>query len=531
MPKHTMFPDNSPTDGSSELPVHSRSLKQGDIVEIEITDVSDSGEGVGRVDDRVVFVPDTVTGDRIVARLVSVKRQYSHGKLLEILTASPHRVRPSCIVADKCGGCQLQHIDYDYQLTAKENQVIQALKRIGKFENPPVAPIVGAQGNFAYRNKVTYPLGVSDTGSVKAGYYRKGTHQIVNLNQCPVQDDRLNPLLAEIKQDIQDRGWQIYEPESKGAREPGARRTGLQIIVSKYEDAGVTDRGVPKPKLRNRPVVTEITDVPDDRPKFRHLLLRIGRRTGEILLTLVVTDLNIPDIEGQAQRWMQRYPHLVGVCLNLNDRPTNNIFGTETRCVAGRDYICETFGNLQFQLKGDTFFQIYTEQAEAVLDMIIDRAGFTGTETLIDAYCGIGTFTLPLSKRVKRVMGIEVHSASVIQARANARLNGINNIEFRTGEVEELLPALDMQADVVLLDPPRTGCDRAVLDALTEMQPAQIIYISCKPATLARDLQVLCEQGNYQLTHVQPADFFPQTAHVECVAFLKRAEVAPAIDL
>jgi 23S rRNA (uracil1939-C5)-methyltransferase len=214
----------------------------------------------------------------------------------------------------------------------------------------------------------------------------------------------------------------------------------------------------------------------------------------------------------------------VGVCLNLNERPTNNIFGTETRCVAGREYINETFGDLQFQLKADTFFQIYTEQAETILNLIIDRAGFTGTETLIDAYCGIGTFTLPLSKRVKRVVGLEVHNSSVVQARANARLNGINNVEFRTGEVEELLPAMEMSADVILLDPPRTGCDRAVLDALTDMQPAQIIYISCKPATLSRDLQVLCEQGNYQLTHVQPADFFPQTAHVECVAFLTRAE-------
>jgi 23S rRNA (uracil1939-C5)-methyltransferase len=519
-----MFPDNSPADASSELPTHSQSLKQGEVVEIEITDISESGEGVGRVGNQVVFIPDTVTGDVITARLVTVKRQYAHGKLLEIVTASPHRVRPSCIVADKCGGCQLQHIDYDYQLTAKENQVIQALKRIGGFAEPPVAPILGAQGNFAYRNKVTYPLGVSDTGNIKAGYYRKGTHQIVNLNQCPVQDERLNPLLAEIKQDIQDRGWQIYQPESKGAREPGARRTGVQIVVSQYADPGVTDRGIPKPKLRNRPMVTEVTPVPDNSPKFRHLLLRIGRRTGEILLTLVVTDFNIPDIEGQAQRWMQRYPQLVGVCLNLNERPTNNIFGTETRCVAGREYISETFGNLQFQLKADTFFQIYTEQAEAILNLIIDRAGFTGTETLIDAYCGIGTFTLPLSKRVKRVVGIEVHGTSVVQARANARLNGINNVEFRTGEVEEVLPAMEMSADVILLDPPRTGCDRAVLDALTDMQPAQIIYISCKPATLARDLQVLCEQGNYQLTHVQPADFFPQTAHVECVAFLTRAE-------
>lgn len=519
-----MFPDNLSTDPASELPQPSRSWRQGDVVELEITDVSDSGEGVGRADDRVVFVPDTVTGDRVTARLVSVKRQYAHGKLLEILTASPHRVRPSCIVADKCGGCQLQHIDYDYQLSAKENQVIQALKRIGGFAAPPVAPIVGAQGNFAYRNKVTYPLGYTDVGAVKAGYYRKGTHQIVNLNQCPVQDDRLNPLLAEIKQDLQDRGWKMYDPEHKGAREPGKRRTGLKV-VSDDADPGVSATGVPKPKLRNRPTAASaIVTAPDTSPQFRQMLLRIGRRTGEILLTFVVTDFDIPYFEGQAQRWMKRYPHLVGVCLNLNDRPNNTIFGTETRCIVGRDYICETFGNLQFQLKADTFFQIYTEQAESVLDLIIDRAKLTGTETLLDAYCGIGTFTLPLSKRVQRAVGIEVHSASVLQARANARLNGINNIEFRTGEVEDLLPELDLQPDIVLLDPPRTGCDRAVLDALTTLQPAQIVYISCKPATLARDLQILCAQGNYRLTHVRPADFFPQTAHVECVAFLKRGD-------
>lgn len=518
-----MFPDNSPADGSSELPTPSRSFTQGNLVELEITDVSDSGEGVGRVDDLVVFVPDTVTGDRITARLVNVKRQYAHGKLVQIITASPHRVRPSCIVADKCGGCQLQHIDYDYQLTAKENQVTQALKRIGGFAEPPVAPIVGAQGNFAYRNKVTYPLGVNDVGGIKAGYYRKGTHQIVNLNQCPVQDDRLNPLLAEIKQDLQDRGWKMYEPESKGAREPGKRRTGFKVI-NHNADPGMTANGIPKPKLRSRTEVVKVELEPDNSPQFRHMLMRIGRRTGEILLTFVVTDFDIPNFEGQAQRWMKRYPNLVGICLNRNDRTNNSIFGSETRCIVGRDYICETFGNLQFQLKADTFFQIYTEQAETVLDLIIRRAQFQGTETLLDAYCGIGTFTLPLSKQVKRAVGIEVHGASVFQARANARLNGINNVEFRTGEVEELLPQLDIQADVVLLDPPRTGCDRSVLDTLTAMQPAQIIYISCKPATLARDLQVLCEQGNYRLTHVQPADFFPQTAHVECVAFLERGE-------
>jgi 23S rRNA (uracil1939-C5)-methyltransferase len=515
-----MFPDDLPIDGSTEAQSDSsRPLQQGDLVEVEITDVSDGGEGVGRFDDRVVFVPDTVTGDVIVARLVQVKRSYAHGKLIEILSDSPHRVRPSCIVADKCGGCQLQHINYDYQLTAKENQVVQALKRIGGFAEPPVAKVVGAQGNFAYRNKVTYPLGMSDIGTVKAGYYRKGTHQIVNLNQCPVQDERLNPLLAEIKQDLTDRGWQIYQTETKGVREPSKRK--LAAIKALTRDS---NGAVPPPKIRNRPAAPVEIVEPVIQPQFRHLLLRIGRRTGEILLTLVVTDLAVEGIEAQARKWMQRYPNLVGVCLNLNDRHSNTIFGAETRCIVGRDYISETFGSLQFQLKSDTFFQIYTEQAETVLDLIVSRAQLQGTEVLLDAYCGIGTFTLPLAKRVKQAIGMEVHAASVTMAQSNALLNGIHNVDFQVGEVEELLPELGIPVDIVLLDPPRTGCDRAVLDALTEMQPAQIIYISCKPATLARDLQILCEQGNYQLNLVQPADFFPQTSHVECVAFLTRGE-------
>jgi 23S rRNA (uracil1939-C5)-methyltransferase len=414
------------------------------------------------------------------------------------------------MVADKCGGCQLQHIDYAYQLTAKENQVIQALKRIGGFNDPPVATIVGAGGDFAYRNKVTYPLGIGEEGQIKAGYYRKGTHQIVNLNQCPVQDARLNPLLAEVKQDIQRRGWEIYQEVVESESEPNQPR-----------------RDTPKPILKHRPTersagAAEIdsSSQPPSQPKLRHLSLRIGRRTGEILLTLVATDRDLSGIETQAREWLDRYPQLVGVCLNINDRAGNIIFGQETDCVAGRDYLSEEFGGLQFQLKADTFFQVYTEQAESVLDLIIERSQLQGDEVFVDAYCGIGTFTLPIARRVKQAIGIEVYPTSVEQAETNASLNAIENVIFQVGKVEELLPLLAFQPDIVLLDPPRQGCDRSVLDALLELNPRQIIYISCKPSTLARDLKILCEGGAYHLTHVQPADFFPQTAHVECVAFL-----------
>jgi 23S rRNA (uracil1939-C5)-methyltransferase len=447
--------------------------QQGQLVEVAITDLSDTGLGVGRFEGRVVFVPDTVPGDRLIARLVQVKPQYAQGKAHQLLEPSPHRIRPSCIVADKCGGCQWQHVDYQYQLEAKRNQVIQALQRIGGFSQPPVVPVLSAGSPLGYRNKATYPLGVSPAGAVRAGYYQKGSHQLVNLNQCPVQDSRLNPLLAEVKQDIQQLGWKIY---------------------NEHRHQG----------------------------EVRHLSLRIGRRTGEMLLTLVVRTGKLPGIEAVAQEWLKRYPQLAGVCINLNPAKGNAIFGEQTRSVAGRPYLREEFAGLQFQLRADTFFQVNTEAAEALLGVIIEQLNLQGSEVLLDAYCGIGTFTLPLAKRVRQATGLEVQPAAVEQAKLNAQLNNLTTVTFHAGEVEKLLPHLGVTPDIVLIDPPRKGCDPAVLKTLLQIQPRRIVCISCKPATLARDLKILCQDGNYRLTLVQPADFFPQTSHVECAAFLVR---------
>ncbi|MBD2125297.1 23S rRNA (uracil(1939)-C(5))-methyltransferase RlmD [Microcoleus sp. ZQ-A2] len=447
--------------------------QQGQLVEVTITDLNDTGEGVGRLEGRVIFVPDTVTGDRVLVRLVRVKSNYANGKLHQLLEPSPHRIRPNCIVADKCGGCQWQHIDYHYQLEAKQNLVIQALEHIGGFTSPSVAPILTTETSLAYRNKATYPLKRSATGQVQAGYYHQGSHQLINLNQCPVQDARLNPLLAEIKQDIEQLGWSVYNEERHQGR-------------------------------------------------LRHLSLRIGRRTGEMLLTLVTTDWRLQNLDAQAQKWLSRYPKLVGICVNQNPNRTNVIFGDETRCIAGQPYLQEEFAGLQLQLKSETFFQVNTEVAEALLAAIVEQLALKGDEILVDAYCGIGTFTLPLAQRVRQAMGLEVHPASVEQAQLNAQLNGISNVTFKTGAVETLLPQLEIKPDVVLLDPPRKGCDRAVIEALLMSAPKHIVYISCKPATLARDLKLLCHTGRYQLVHVQPADLFPQTPHVECAAFLVR---------
>jgi 23S rRNA (uracil1939-C5)-methyltransferase len=453
--------------------------QQGQLVEITIADLSDRGDGVGRwgVEERVVFVPDTVPGDRILARLLWVKPRYAHGKLHQLLQPSPHRVQPPCIVADKCGGCQWQPVSYDYQLRAKRAGVIQALERIGKLPEPPVDPVLPAPAALGYRNKVTYPLGstTDEAGTIKvqAGYFQKGSHRLINLNQCPVQDPRLNPLLAGIKQDIQHQGWPIYRE--------------------------ATHEG-----------------------QVRHLSLRIGRRTGEILLTLILRDPQLPSLAAQAEAWLQQYPGLVGVCLNHNPDRTNAIFGPETRCVAGRPYLWEEFADLRFQIRPDTFFQVYTEQAEALVQVILDHLNLQGWETVVDAYCGIGTLTLPMAQRVQQVLGLEMQGAAVEQARQNAIANQIENVRFQVGTVESLLPQLPAQPDILLLDPPRKGCAPAVIHSLIHHPPARLVYMSCNPATLARDLQALCQPGHYRLERVQPADFFPQTAHVECVAFLVR---------
>ncbi|MFM6025031.1 MAG: 23S rRNA (uracil(1939)-C(5))-methyltransferase RlmD, partial [Dolichospermum sp.] len=380
-----------------------------------------------------------------------------------------------------CGGCQWQHINYNYQLISKQNQVIQALERIGGFVNINVNPVLTAAVSLGYRNKVTYPLGISATGHVQAGYYHKGTHKLINLNQCPVQDSRLNPLLAEVKLDIQKQGWSIYdETRHKGS--------------------------------------------------IRHLSLRIGRRTGEILLTLVVKDWNLPGIETQAQQWLQHYPQLVGVSLNRNSDRTNAIFGIETRCLAGVPYLQEKFAGIDFQIRPDTFFQVYTETAEALLEVIQSELNLQGHEVLVDAYCGIGTLTLPLAKQVKQIIGLELQSTAVKQAIVNARENKINNVTFQVGAVEKILQNLEIIPDVVLLDPPRKGCEDNVIKTLRNLKPSRIVYISCKASTLARDLKLLCENGLYRLTRVQPADFFPQTAHVEAAAFLVLSDNDPIIN-
>ncbi|MCS6943546.1 MAG: 23S rRNA (uracil(1939)-C(5))-methyltransferase RlmD [Geminocystis sp.] len=447
-------------------------VRQGDIISVTIEDVSSEGYGVGRINQQVVFIPDTVTGDRVKSRIVRVKRKYAEGKIKEIESESPHRTRPSCIVADKCGGCQWQHIDYQYQLQLKENQVRETLTRIGGFTDIRVEKIIAGKP-LGYRNKVSYPLAMSAMGRLKAGYYRRGSHQVVNINKCPIQDERLNPLLAGIKKDLQASQIPVYDEKTrKGA--------------------------------------------------LRHLCFRIGKNTGEILVTLVTAKRVGEKLKTMAQKWMEVYPEIVGVTLNYNPKATNVIFGEETELLAGRGYLRETFAGLTFHLRPETFFQVNTNSAEDLLFAIFSRLDLKGNETVLDLYCGIGTFTLPFAQKVKKVIGIESHYQSIIQAEENAILNGIDNVQFITGEVEAILPTLAVKPEVVVLDPPRKGCEETVMETLRQMQPETIVYISCHPATLARDLRRLGE--DYNIKWVQPADFFPQTCHVETAVIVTRGK-------
>ncbi|WP_017324672.1 23S rRNA (uracil(1939)-C(5))-methyltransferase RlmD [Synechococcus sp. PCC 7336] len=443
---------------------------QGTTAPLTITALTNRGDGIGHLDGRAVFVPNTVPGDKILVRLVRVKPSHAFGTVRQILQNSPQRIRPTCIVADKCGGCQWQPVDYGAQLEAKEQFVRDAIVRIGHLDLPEIVPILPAPSPFRYRNKVTYPITSGTTSPLKVGYYRRGSHRLVNLNQCPVQDERLDAVLQRVKADLQATGWQPYNER--------------------------THRG-----------------------KLRHLSLRIGRRTGQILLTLVSTTDKLPDLQNLATIWLDHIPQMAGICLNLNPKRTNAIFGSNTTCIAGRAEIQDQFAGLTLAIDSTSFFQVYAEQAERLLTWIVEQLDLQGNETLVDAYCGIGTFTLPLAQRVKQAIGIEVAPTAVRLARTNAQLNAIANVEFLEGTVESLLSTLPL-ADLVLLDPPRKGCDRRAIEALLYRPPQRIVYVSCNPATLARDLDLLVERGSYTLSCLRAADFFPQTSHVETVAFL-----------
>lgn len=449
---------------------HVEQVKVSQIAEVTITGLSHDGRGVGRVDGRVVFVSDVLPGERALVRLSAPSKGVIQGTCVQRLNDSPDRRRPPCILAERCGGCSLQHLDYPAQLSGKHQVLADTLTRIGHLEQQPQSLLANGR-ELGYRNRAVIPLERTADGHLRAGYYRQGSHRIVNMNHCPVLDPRLDRLIGPLKTDLERSDW----PVDRHLQAEGG---------------------------------------------LRHLALRLAHHSGEVLITLISSHDDLPGCQELAQHWLQRWPELVGVVLNLQTRPTNTLFGPDNQLLAGRDWLQEQFCGLAFAVGPDTFFQVNTAQAEALVPLMVDAVAGVD-QPLIDAYCGIGAFSLPLAAAGHRVVGLEVQAAAIDLARRNAIDNGLEAMaRFELGPVAQNLAAQLAGAGAVLVDPPRKGLEVPVREALLQQPVERLLYLSCDAATLARDLAALCSGGVYRLERLQPADFFPNTSHVETLAVL-----------
>jgi 23S rRNA (uracil1939-C5)-methyltransferase len=446
--------------------------------EIAIADLTLQGEGIGRLEDgSVVFVPGALPGERVRIRLRERRRNLWRASLVAVLEPSPQRRRPPCILADHCGGCSLQPLEDQAQADWKEAQLRQTIQRVGHLQ-APLRPILRSPQPLGYRNRAVIPLERTADGVLRAGFYRRGSHRIVNLNRCPVLDPRIDALIAPLKDDLEAAPWPVDRHGGGG---------------------------------------------------LRHLALRVGARSGEILITLVARSAEqLPGLEELAASWMERWPTLVGVGLNLQPHPDNRLFGDRTLTIQGRDWLREGFAGLEYRIGATSFFQVNTAQAEAVVPLLLEALD-PDPGHLIDAYCGIGTYSLPLAQAGWRVDGIEEQPLAVDLARTNADANGLAALtRFQTDDVGAVLAERlgNDRIGALLLDPPRKGLAAAALAAIVAAGPAQLLYLSCDPATLARDLAQLCGEGPYRAEWLQPIDFFPNTSHVECLAVLRRRQLA-----
>ncbi|AQS59675.1 23S rRNA (uracil(1939)-C(5))-methyltransferase RlmD [Desulforamulus ferrireducens] len=453
------------------------SVKSGEIIELQIHGLTHSGDGVGRHENLAVFVPGALPGELVKAQLNQVKKSFARAELLEICEQAPQRINPSCQFAQYCGGCQLQHLDYLEQLAHKRSVVESALRRIGKLEDVTVLPTLGMEHPWHYRNKIHLQLG-QEGNRIKLGFFAEGTYElaaILGQQVCLLVDQQINLLVAGLEQLINDYDLTPYH---------WSDQTGL----------------------------------------LRHIVIRKGFQTGEMMVVLVTSGEPWPGEREWAKDLIKRYPQVVSVVRNINTSAGRHILGKEERVLFGRDYIKDVLNGLQFNISASSFYQVNPVQTELLYHKTLQMAGLTGKETVIDAYCGIGTIANFLAGHAKRVVGMEIVPAAVQDAQENAKQNGLRNTEFHTGPVEKLLPqmvARGLKPDLVVLDPPRKGCAREVLQAIEEAAVPKVVYVSCDPATLARDLGILAGMG-YQTLQVQPVDMFPWTGHVECVAWMSR---------
>ncbi len=449
--------------------------RKNDIVTLRITDMSNKGEGIGRVSGYTLFVKDAVIGDTVEAQIVKVGKTYGYGRLRQVLTPSPDRVQAPCPCARQCGGCQLQALSYQAQLRFKENMICNHLSRIGGLTDIPMEPIIGMEQPYRYRNKAQFPVGVSRDGEIVAGFYAGRTHSIIPNRDCllgaTINEEILNRMISYMRDN--------HVP-------PYDEKTGKGLV--------------------------------------RYVLIRTGFVSGQILVCLIINGETIPHPQ-QLIRSLRRIEGMAGITLNSNRQRSNVILGRDDQTLWGQSCIEDSIDGIRFRVSPHSFYQVNPAQTIHMYEKVLEYAQLTGRETVWDLYCGIGTITLFLAKHAASVYGVEVVPEAIADARRNARLNQIENVHFLEGKAEKIVPekyqAEGIHADVVVVDPPRKGCEEKLLSTITAMQPARIIYVSCNSATLARDVKLLTGQG-YRVERVCPVDNFPQTVHCETILALTK---------
>lgn len=450
-------------------------LIKNQIIPLEISGYSAEGSGVGHFSGMAVFVPLAAAGDRLEVKILKVAKNYAFGKIEKIISASPDRIPADCPQFARCGGCVFRHISYAAELRAKQQRVQDAFERIGGIHSAVLRPILGAEKPDRYRNKAQLPIGRAPDGGISLGFYATHSHRIINCEECLLQPEEFTGAMRAFRE------W--------------ARKTDDEV----YDEA--TGRG-----------------------RLRHLFLRRAEATGEVMACVVVNGNGVHDEPGLTALMQKYVPGLASVVINSNREKTNVILGPKSRTVWGKDSITDELCGLRFRISPASFYQVNPRQTGRLYGTAAQYAGLTGSETVLDLYCGTGTIGLSMASKAARVIGVEIVPEAVEDAKKNAAENGVENAEFLCADAAEAAAELErrgVRPDVVMLDPPRKGCDAALIGTVCSMAPSRVVYISCDPATLARDLKLFAQEG-YLLREATPVDMFPRTAHVECVALISR---------
>lgn len=451
-----------------------RPVQTGRTYTFAIEGIGHSGEGVGRCEGFTVFVPHALPGEMAQVEITEVRTNFARGRLHQVITANSQRVTPPCPVYEQCGGCQLQHLSYAGQLATKQQAVRDALDRIGKLTEVTVKPILGMQHPWRYRNKAQFPVGQQGE-KVVIGCYASGSHTIVPTTECLIQQSMNDRLMSAVSQ------------------------IATELGVTPYDET--TGQGI-----------------------LRHVMGRVGIATGEVMAVVVTTQKDFPGNNELVRRLKESLPDLISIQQNINSAKTNVILGRETIIRWGAPFIQDRIGRFVFQISAESFFQVNSLQTQVLYEQAVQAAGLVGGEMVFDLYSGTGTISLFLAQKAGQVYGIEYSSVAVKDAEKNAQVNDVKNVRFFAGDVADKIIDLrdkGIVPDVIVLDPPRAGCAESVLRTAAAMGPRRMVYVSCNPATLARDLAILVEHG-YVIGDVQPVDMFPQTYHVECIAVIER---------